>query len=119
MALLALAFLLYFSTKNFLMFYRSGIIALGDSGTVLWIRLYWFLHAIGQVAILIPASVVLLKIPFLSGSHHHLTVLPCGQVREVSIEDLHSNGVLADSHLDGFFSNCSSCKTPASPPRQK
>ena len=45
LALLAWAFLLYFSTKSFLIFSRSWSIGQGDSRTVLCIRLYWFLHA--------------------------------------------------------------------------
>ncbi len=48
LALLALAFSLYFSTKYFSMFSRSISIALRDSGTVLWVKLYWFLHATGR-----------------------------------------------------------------------
>jgi hypothetical protein len=42
-------------------------------------------------------------VTFIDGSHHHHAVLQHGQVREVSIEDLHTHGVLADGHLDGLF----------------
>ena len=47
--------------KTFLMFSRSMSIAQGDSGIVLWVKLYWFLHATRQVAMIIPAKVALLK----------------------------------------------------------
>ena len=47
-ALLALAFPFYFSTDSFLMFLRSIIIALGDSGKVQCVKSYWFLHATGR-----------------------------------------------------------------------
>ena len=46
------------------MFSRSWIIALGDSGTVLWFILYWFCHATGQAVRMIPVDVALLNAMF-------------------------------------------------------
>jgi hypothetical protein len=57
LALLARAFSLYFSTKSFLIFSRSWSITRGNSGTVLCIRLYWFLHATGRCDKMILARV--------------------------------------------------------------
>ncbi len=39
----------------------------------------------------------------LHGSHRHCTVFQSGQVCKVSIEKLHTHGVLTDGHLDGLF----------------
>jgi hypothetical protein len=46
------------------MFSRSWSIALGDSGMVLWFMLYWFCHAVGQVARMIPVDVASLNAMF-------------------------------------------------------
>ena len=51
--------------KTFSMFSRSWTIALGDSETVLLFILYWFRHAMRQVAMMIPAAVALLNAMFL------------------------------------------------------
>jgi hypothetical protein len=48
LALLARAFSLYLFAKSFSIFSKSRSIARGDSGTVLCIKSYWFLHASGR-----------------------------------------------------------------------
>ena len=65
LTLVALVFSLYLSMKTFSMFSRSWTIALGDSETVLLFILYWFRHAMRQVAMMIPAAVALLNAMFL------------------------------------------------------
>ena len=47
---MALAFSWPFLTNSVLMLSRESIMALGDLGTVLCIKLYWFLHAGGSEA---------------------------------------------------------------------
>ncbi len=58
-----------------------------------------------QVAIIIPANVALLKgsLSFLMEATAIALSFQRGQVCEISIEDLHTHGVLADGHLDGLL----------------
>jgi hypothetical protein len=54
--------------------------------------------------IIIPTSMASLKglLPF-SVEATTRALLQCRQVWEVSIQDLHTHGVLVDGHLDGLF----------------
>jgi hypothetical protein len=57
----ALSFLLCFSTMTRSIASRSGSNVQDDSGTVEWLRLYWFCHNIGTDASTIAARSALLK----------------------------------------------------------
>jgi hypothetical protein len=99
LALLALAFLLYFLTNQE---HNPGRLRNGLVGQIVLVppqnRAGCNNHS--YECGFVDGFVTLLSD---SESHHNCALLQHGQVREVSIEDLHMHGALVDGHLDGFF----------------